>query len=560
MLGYESPQRSFFDAALAVEDLLEVGSFYEVLYRVSPRLMCDEDFNACYDTTTGRPSVPPSRMFKLLLLQAHADLSDRKALERMTFDLRWKAALGLEVQDRAVGQATLVEFRARVQLHAKMEEAFGRFLSVLVEEGVIKKDQVQLMDSTAIWGRGAVQDTYNLIGSAVRKLLGAASRNRRCTAQDLAAEIGLVLTAPAETGSLKGRAEIDWSDIEERRTFLNDLVGEARNLLTVLNEEDGSDPEVTAAMALLRRILVQDLEVVKGSDDAQGPRGESEADQDQAVLALGTEVEVRQGVTCDRVVSVGDPEMRHGHKSRNRRWDGYKAHVSVEAEHGMITAVDVTAANVHDSAAAPELIEQQEARGLAPEAMVGDMAYSTAKLRQWASEKGTEIVAQVPPSRGQDGRYSKAEFELDPEAGCVRCPAGQSTTRFTNESGGGRVFSFDGLACATCSLRTQCTGIDPEKMKRTGRGRSVRWHPLEAVLQAARAAGASPRVQELLARRWKVEQVIGHLTRRGLRQARYVGRAKMQFQAVTTALVTNLVRWMGAIQHNRAPHPAMRTA
>ncbi len=270
MLGQERSQRSFFDAEFAVEDLLEAGSFYEVLCRVGPRLLTDDDFVECYDPTTGRPSVPPSRMFKLLLLQGYEDLSDRKALERMAFDLRWKAVLGLEVHDRAVGQATLVEFRARVQLHEKMEEAFGRFLSALLEVGVITADQVQVMDSSAIWGQGAVEDTYNLIGSAVRKLLGVASRRRGDTASDVAGALGLVLTAPAAEGSLKGRASIDWSDAEQRRVLLNQLVAEARVLLKAMAPEETRDPEVAEAMMLLRRILVQDLEPVAEPENPGG--------------------------------------------------------------------------------------------------------------------------------------------------------------------------------------------------------------------------------------------------------------------------------------------------
>jgi hypothetical protein len=83
MLGKDSGQRSFFDAGLAVEGLVEPGSFPEVLSRLGPRLLADEDFADCYDVTTGRPSVPPSRMFKLVPLQAYEDLSDRKAIERI---------------------------------------------------------------------------------------------------------------------------------------------------------------------------------------------------------------------------------------------------------------------------------------------------------------------------------------------------------------------------------------------------------------------------------------------------------------------------------------------
>jgi len=544
MLGREGEQRSFFDAGFAVEGLLEPGSFYEALHRLGPRLVTDEDFVDCYDTTTGRPSVPPGRMFKLLLLQGYEGLSDRQTIERMAFDLRWKAALGLEVHDRAVAQSTLVEFRARVQVHGTMEQAFGRLTQGLLDAGIIEADAVQVLDSTAIWGRGAVEDSYNLIGSAVRKLLGVTSRRRGRAAGDLAEELGLVMTAPAEGGSLKGRADIDWEDEEQRRAFLNRLVGEARLLLGALSDDEIADAEVAEAAGLLRRVLLQDLELVGDEADDAKRQGPDEAEE-QAVLSLDTEVDIRQGVAKDRVVSAGDPEMRRGHKSRSQSWDGYKAHVSVEAEQGFITAVEVTSANVHDAAAAPELIERQKRQGLNPTAQVGDMAYSAADLRQWASEQGTEIVARVPPARGMGGCYGKDDFEIDLDDESVRCPAGHTTRRSSKGSGGRRVFVFDGAICAGCPLRIECTRKDPEAMRETGRGRSISWHALEPVLQAARKAEQTERVQELLARRWLVEQSIARLMRRGLRQARYKGTHKIRFQAITAALVTNLVRLIG---------------
>jgi len=548
MLGHESEQRSFFDASLAVEEILEPGSFYEVLCREGSRLLSDEDFAECYDVTTGRPSVPPSRMFKLLLLQIFEGLSDRQALDRMAFDLRWKAVLGLEVHDRAVGQATLVEFRARLQLHEKMEEAFGRFLERAAEVGLVSTDEVQVLDSTAIWGRGAVEDTYNLIGSAVRKLLGATARGRSKEPEALAKEIGLVLTLPAEGGSLKGRAGIDWSVPEERRAFLNGVVGEARLLLEETEGDGDISAEVAEAAELLRRILVQDLECVKGSgtsEDGGGPKG-GDGDKSQSVLSLDAEVQIRKGVAKDRVVSVGDPEMRHGHKSLNRRWDGFKAHVSVTSESEFVTAVEVTAANVHDSEAAKELIEAQEQHGFSPEAYVGDMAYSVAKLRHWTAEEGSEMVAAVPPATASNGCFSKDAFTVDLKEKTVTCPAGQITGRVAQQASGRPIFHFDGQVCAGCTQREACTRQKPEKMRRTGRGRSISLHALEAVLQHAREVQSTERVQRLLGYRPVVERRISHLTGRGLRQARYRGRAKVQFQALATALVVNLVR-MGTL-------------
>ncbi len=545
MLGRESPQYSFLDASFSVERLFEPGSFYELLYQQAQRLFSDDDFLECYDPTTGRPSVPPSRMMKLLLLQTYEGLSDRRALERMAFDLRWKAVLGMAVDEPPVGQATLVEFRARLQLHDKMEEAFRRFVVRAVEAGIIDREAVQILDSTAIWGRGAVEDTYNLIGSAVGKLLGAVARRRRQGNAAVAEAVGLVLTAPAESGSLKGRAGIDWASPEERRSFLNRVVEEARALLAQLGAEEKEEAEVAEAAALLRRVLAQDLEPLSPQEDEAGEHDDDEGGSpppEEPVLRPGTEVQIRRGVAKDRIVSVGDPEMRHGHKSRQRVWEGYKAHLSVEAGHGFATAVEVTAANVPDAQAAPELIRAQKEVGLESPAQVGDMAYSDADLRREAEREGTKIVARVPPRRPGGGRFGKVDFRLDLEARTATCPAGHTTRRFTAHTGGGGSFFFNGALCASCALRDRCTSKDPEQMRHSSRGRTIIVHRLESVLQQARADEQTSQTQALLALRPIAERSFAHLVARGLRRARYFGTAKVEFQALAIALTVNLAR------------------
>ena len=142
----------------------------------------------------------------------------------------------------------------------------------------------------------------------------------------------------------------------------------------------------------------------------------------------------------------------------------------------------------------------------------------------------------------------------------MTCPAGHTTARWTASSKGGHTFTFDGTVCASCPLRWQCTSKDADRMRRTGRGRSIRWHALEPILQAARAAEKTRRVQEVLSGRWKVEQGIARLMRRGLRQAHYVGQAKVRYQALAAALVTNLVRLTNVMTPEPAPSLAWRPA
>lgn len=588
MLGRESPQHSFLDAAWSAESLLESDDFYGTLYREGPRLYPDEFFAECYTLDNGRPSVPPSRMMKLMLLQHWEGLSDRRALERMTFDLRWKAVLGMEVGEPAVAQSTLVEFRARLQLHDKMEEAFGRFLERAIETGLIDRDEAQVIDSSGIWGRGAVEDTYNLIASAAMKVLRAAATHRERDPKTLAKEAGLELMAPAESGSLKGRVDIDWSKEEERRRFLNAVVSEARTLLTETRRDRAASAEVDEAARLLARILCQDLEPVPSeTSEDEGEDNEPElelssdlvADEEEdegekadevneraedPVLTAGQEVRIRRGVARDRVMSVHDPEMRHGRKSQQRKWDGYKGHFSVSAESEFVTEVEVTPANVGDADAATGLLEAHRRRGLEPVAVVGDMAYSAAELRAIARAEGTEIVARVPPTPAAGGRFSKDRFTLDLEADVATCPAGRTTSR-THRRGKGSQFVFSGADCAACALRTRCTSKAPEKMRSTGLGRTVSVHRRETLLQEARQRQKTEGFRDLHAKRAVVERKIAHLMRRGLRQARYFGVRKTRFQALATALVTNLARLGTVLEaepgaHRRWNGPALAAA
>jgi transposase/IS5 family transposase len=558
MLGRESPQRSLFGAALPVERLLTPGSFYEVLYRDVDRLLRDDDFAACYDGALGRPSVPPARMAKLVLLQTYEDLSDRAALERMAFDLRWKAILGMELDEEAVGQATLVDFRARLQLYGKMRAVFDRFLTLALEAGLIQADTVQAIDSTAIWGRGAVEDTYNLLGAGLRKLLRVAAHHRGMKPGVLARELGLALTDPTDTRSLKGRAEIDWAVPAERRAFLLQVVEEARGLLRETAADAQADPQVAEAAALLRQLLVQDLEPVDEAPPA-GPPTDSRPPNDSsapadAVLVPGTPVDLRQGVAPDRVVSVGDPEMRVGHKSAHQMWDGYKAHVSVDTAAEIITGLTVSTATAYDGAQAAPMLRAQQALGLIPAALVGDQAYSKAEVRVAVAGVGVALIARVPPAPMKRGCFSKDAFTIDLAANRVTCPAGVVSEDYRVCRPRPR-FVFPGATCAACALRAQCTPRDPAAMRHDGRGRTIELHPLEAVLQEARAAQQTPQVQALLAQRVVVERRLALLMRTGLRQARYIGLAKVEFQSVASAVTVNLRR-LGAWFALAPPHRA----
>ena len=327
-----------------------------------------------------------------LVLQTYDGVSDDEAKQRADYDLRWKVALGVELDARPFAKSTLQEFRAQLIVHeeqaaifqASLEEAKrrGKFRT---KSGEKRKLKVAL-DTTNILGRGAVKDTYNLLGDGILKL-----------ARVLAKLSGQTLTAWAETEgygryvgqtSLKGTAEIDWGDASERRRFLAEIVADADRLLeqarmarSGLAAGSAAEASLVEAAGLLSRVLVQDVE--RRED---GPA-------------------IKQGVAKDRLLSVHDPEMRHGRKSASKRFDGYKAAVAVDTDEPLITAVAVLAGNAPDAEGAGDRAVVARAAALGRRARPFD-----ASLR--AGHVGPHL--QAPAERRRHGDLPAA---ADPAAG-----------------------------------------------------------------------------------------------------------------------------------------------
>ena len=386
MLGKRGPQRGLFEADTAYGAFVGRDSFYGWLASQRGELFRDEAFAGLYVLDTGRPSVPPSLLATALVLQTYDGVSDEEAKQRADYDLRWKVALGVELDARPFAKSTLQEFRAQLIVHEEQAAIFRVSLEVARRQGKFrtksgeKRKLKVALDTTNILGRGAVKDTYNLLGDGIVKL-----------ARVVATLSGQPLAAWAEAHgygryveqtSLKGTAEIDWSDASERRRFLGEIVSDADRLLEQARVaraglEAGSAAETVLleAAGLLSRVLVQDVE--RRED---GPA-------------------IKEGVAKDRLLSVHDPELRHGRKSASKRFDGHKAAVAVDTDEPIITAVTVLAGNAPDAEHALELVEQTEVNtGCAVDEAMGDCAYGSGETRQAFADAGRTLVAKVPGS------------------------------------------------------------------------------------------------------------------------------------------------------------------
>jgi hypothetical protein len=312
-----------------------------------------------------------------------------------------------------------------------------------------------------------------------------------------------------------GKPACDWTDRQAREALVDELVRDAYRAHYALRGER-LDPRVAEAAALLATVTGQDIE--------ETPDGR---------------FRVFEGTAPDRVISLVDPEARHGHKTAAHGFDGYKAHVAVDPDAEVVTAAEVSPAATGDAAVAPGLLGDLvvgEGGQVAQAVVYGDSAYGTGANLAWLEEHGLTpmVKTQVPTALG--GRFAKDQFRLDLEAGTVTCPARVTVAIRPARRGGGR--ARFGLACSVCPLRQACTT--------SVGGRVVAVHPREAELATARARQRDPAwLADYRATRPKVERKLAHLLRRrhGGRRARVRGLVRVAQDFKLLAAAVNLARF-----------------
>ena len=522
MLGQRNQQSHLFECDQVFRSLVGEETFYVYLADHRHELFRDEDFALLYSPDNGRPSIPPSILAVALMMQWYDNVSDEEAARRAKLDLSWKVALGIELMDIPFVKSVLCEFRNKLIIHKQQKRFFELSLKHARMQGFFKTRNIKVaLDTTPMFGRGAIEDTYNMLAEGLRQVLRALaacsseSEDVFAVAHDLTR-----YTAP----SFKGTCPINWDNATERATVLERLVADcdrilllARQALTLYEEDSPEAAQIVAACELLSRLLVQD---VKRSAEGRP--------------------EIINGVAPDRIVSVHDPEMRHGRKSATQRFNGFKAALAVETETQLITAVDVIAANAHDSHNSAELIKQSaQISGATVETVLGDTAYGTVEQRL-AAENHYALIAPVarPP---QTGRFTKEDFVIDLNTHTVTCPSGKMAAHcYTRKekTKKGRIFRhktfhFSAEDCRSCLLRVRCIADDVPR-------RTILVHEHEALLREAKRFQSTDEFRNLYRARVVVEHRIARLAQLGVRKARYFGSAKALFQLAMTAAVANL--------------------
>jgi len=500
MLGKQDNQTSFLDIESWLPiPLVDPDSIYGLIAQWGNKLIIDSDFANLY-SHTGRPSDSPALLSKVLLLMYHDNVSDREAEERAKFDLRWKVALRLPIGEAGFDHTALCRFRSRLLTNEKHKFVFERFVNLAKEAGIIKENGLQIIDSTHVLGAAAVKDTYTLIKGAIQKLLKISHKQNGKAAKILESLSFLV------DYSQKDKENIDWSDSTVRQELLNKLIKDSRAIMEALKETELSTEEQTAK-DLLAVITEQDIEEKEG------------------------QAAIKKGVAKDRVISVEDPEMRHGHKTSKGKFNGHKAQVMMDEQSEIVTNVEITPGNRPDGESMGQMIENSPVK---PGTLMGDTAYGTLDARDSIQEQEVGIVAPLPMGGKKGNKFGKHDFTIDFTNKTCQCPAGEITSQTKEKNNQVLAYVFTKQICNKCSLRDQCT--------QHGKGKIVTLHEQEERRRKIIKETETVEFRESYRRRPKIERKNAHLMDHGMRKARYMGMDKTLIQLAFTAAVVNLKR------------------
>ncbi len=464
------------------------------------------------DTGAGKEPKPPAFLAMVLLLQGFLGVSDGDAVEVAMLDLRWQMVLDcLGATEPPFSQGALQAFRDRLIAHDMDRRLLERTVELAraTKEFDWKKIPKTLrvaMDSAPLEGAGRVEDTINLLAHSARKVVECAAGLLHWTPERVCREA----RAPLLLGpSVKAALDLEWSDPVQKASAVKSLTVELENLKNWLGTklaEELKKPPLAEEIATLQQIMNQDLEPDPG----------------------GGGVKIRQGVAEDRRVSVEDPEMRHGRKSKSKRFNGYKRHIATDLDNGLILAGAITPANRPEEEAAPELQQDIALQGLKIAELYIDRGYVASPLVDEILGTGGDVICK--PWVAHNGKsFTKAAFKMNLRDLSITCPAGE-----TERIEFGSVVEFDPEACDHCELRAKCTAAT------LGNGRTVAIAENERLQHRLRKQIATPRGRAKLRERVPVEHKLAHLVRRQGRRARYRGVRKNLFDVRRAAAIQNL--------------------
>jgi hypothetical protein len=507
-LRWTCPTALSADEAAVAEMLHRIGKFYVFLREIRAELFDDAfqaELAAIYQPR-GTAPVPPALLAMVMLLQAYDQVGDAAAVVTARLDQRWQLVLGcLGTRKAPFSQGVLVKFRARMIAHDLDRRLLERTVALAKRTGRFGWQKLQAaLDSSPLRGAGRIEDTWNLIGRAVSAVITCAAKAVDRPRAQVIADAGLTLV---DRSSLKAALDIDWDDPAAQAAALERLLTEVDRLEQWVAAQPPTvqaTPALQTALTALHAVLTQDLE----PDPTTGRR------------------RILRGVARGRQPSLGDPEMRHGRKSRHRPFTGYKRHVVKLVGLDLIIEAVARPANEPEHTVLATLTTEVARHGPLTEVWM-DRAYLASPEVPALYARGVALHAKPWTAKNGD-RFSKQAFAIRLADGVVECPAQQTAPILRGRA----TVQFAAATCRACVLREACTTAAD--------GRSVSLHPQEALLQQLRATLQTSDGRAVLRRRTTVEHSLARLDQIQGSKARYKGIRKNTLDVRRCATVANL--------------------
>jgi hypothetical protein len=472
-----------------------------------------EELEGMYRRTgAGTEPLPPALLCMVVLLQAYAGVSDAEAVELTVMDARWQLVLDcMNAESPVISQGALQKFRERLIVSGLDRRLLERTveLAKATKEFDWKKLPKELhvaVDSRPLEGAGRVEDTINLLGHAARKIVMLAAKLTELPVETVARQARIPIALYAST---KAALDRDWSDPNQRSQALEELLTQVDSLHGWLERTQLEDERP------LQR-YIEAIAQIRAQDTEHDEKGRTR---------------MKQGVASDRRVSVEEPEMRHGRKSKSKRFNGYKQHVATDLNSDLILACAVTPANRPEEEATPALKVDLALQHASIGRLYIDRGYINSELVADVQREGGEIVCKPWHVRNtiRPGFFAKTDFILNMRDRTITCPAGHVETFAF-----GREVEFDPEVCGPCPLRSKCTH------SASGHGRTVSIAEDERLQKKLRARQATKTGRLQLRERVGVEHRLAHIAARQGRRARYRGVSKNLFDLRRTAAIQNL--------------------
>jgi hypothetical protein len=450
----------------------------------------------------GHPPVAPAMLALALILEAYTGVSDDEVIEATVMDRRWQLVLDCQDCEHApFSKGTLVAFRQRLIAAQLDRRLIERTIEIANRSQAFGPRALRAaLDSSPLWGAGRVEDTYNLVGHALKKVIRVVADQQGREPVEVAKEAGAELVCGS---SLKAALDRDW----DQQIQKDEALGLVLNVLQAVETWVQTLQREDAQLAQLSLSIAQQVK-----------------EQDVQMDEKGKESLIK-GVAKDRRISVEDGQMRHGRKSRSVLVDGYKRHVLHDLDTGLIRAVGITPANAPEASVTEAISKDLSQQEVCLKELHIDRAYLSSHLVRERSDD-LEVYCKAWPVR-ESKLFSKQAFTLDWERQTIRCPSAQEMPFVP-----GGVVHFPKETCALCPLKEQCTT--------SSKGRSVSIHPDEALIIELRERQQTVQGRAQLRERVAVEHTLAHVGQWQGRRARYRGVRKNLFDLRRCAVVHNL--------------------